>query len=136
MASGVGGLPDDSIPAPWPEASAEGSALARSPLKRWGFRGLAPSTRVLETDREPHAEASRFPGKGGRDGGEVIDQRTEVAGTFVGGRIAVPGPACDKGRRFWVPAGGHMRTCDWAHCHLCMQADMQIARQPCTGLGV
>lgn len=111
-------MPGDSIPAPWPEASAEGSARARPPLKRWGFRCLARPTRVLETDWEPHVEASRFPGKGGREGGRVDDQRAEVAGTFAGTELRCPGQRVTRDDDFGClpvvtceQATGHTATC-------------------------
>ena len=128
MASGVGGLPDDYIPAPWPEASAEGSAHARRPLKPWDFRCAWRLTQVPEPDPRSHIEVLRFPGKGGREGGGIPLSKAQAAGAFSRGRVAAAGQAWDRGGLFRGPTGGHMRTGQRATCRLVVQADMQTAK--------
>jgi hypothetical protein len=105
-------------------------------LETLGFPMLGAFNASARNSSGANAGASRLPGKGGKEGGWVADQRAEVAGACVGGRIAVPGPARNRRGRFRATICRHMRTCTWASRHLCMQADMQMARRACTGPGV
>lgn len=56
-------MPDDSVPAPWPEASAERSALARPPLKRWGFRCLRVLRERSKRNGSHMLRRRDFPGR-------------------------------------------------------------------------
>ena len=108
--------------------SAEGSVHARPLCKRWGFRCVARSTRALEADQEPHAETSRFPGKG--------------EGKAVGPRATKPRLlACSAEAELLRPGlrvigSGDLRhlravTCEHAHG----QSVTESRRQTCKSLG-